>query len=165
MLSLEDSETVRIGEATAVRDAEDGFGTKEGMAPGADGAVGGTDADEMLKEEETGDDELATADLHSRMNLHALAADADADGDGERGEANPERTAVLKLVLTLGLYPNFAVPDPHNANRPLNEHQFVTRHRDGLGLLASCSLSHAAVEAQYAQVCSTILFAKISIYI
>ena len=132
VLSLEDSETVRIGEATAVRDAEDGFGTKEGMAPGADGAVGGTDADEMLKEEETGDDELATADLHSRMDLRALAADADADGngaDGEKGEANPERTAVLKLVLTLGLYPNIAVPDPHNGNRPLNEHQFVVSRK------------------------------------
>lgn len=34
---------------------------------------------------------------------------------------------VLKLIMVAGLYPNIAIPDPFNSNRPALEHVFHTK--------------------------------------
>jgi hypothetical protein len=83
---------------------------------------------------------LDDIDLHNRMDLsgwykkkklmhekQSKRKDGSRDGDVYNAalliEDEKNEQELAKLVMLVGLYPNIAVVDPHNATRPLNEHQ------------------------------------------
>lgn len=133
-LTLADSEVHKMNNGDNLNEPipETAFQTVDKDKSG-DGMVG---KDHVREEDDDRDEDLLALDegkeasavlddfdLHKRMNLKAWKV-TQKDDSGHMGKhVEEEEQSMSKLVLLVGLYPNLALPDPHNATRPLNEYQ------------------------------------------